>query len=242
MENSTRRHATVQLALSLFVFFTFALVVLPACNDDATVETVKQKASPKSDANGTVIDENGIPSMINGKKVKSVQQVEGGIKPYDGDDPTGDGEKEAIKAITAEFVGFAGISPCEVVQTQDLNGWPGGIGQASSERSNLGEIVVGCITKFQANGRNVGTISVYFSDNNTPELAADAVLAMPKTSPNAKVITDWEKPAVYDPTTMEFVWSHNQVFITLIIAHPSVMKDNLKWSKKLASAIESRMP
>jgi len=150
----------------------------------------------------------------------------------------------AIDEITADVTGFAGVSPCDVIKTQDLEGWPGGVGQASSERSNMGEVVLGCITKFRKDGnRPAGSISIYFSNNQSAELASESVRLMPETSrSNAKLITDWDKPAAYDYKTGEFVWAHNQVFVTLLIAHPSVMKDNLEWSKKLATAIESRMP
>ncbi len=246
MEYSTRQNATVRLANNTLVLFVLMLfVLLPACTpDDAPKEGPKVSNVSKSNSEGTVIDEKGVPSMINGKRVKSVQQVDGGIEPYDGDDPSGDGQDLAIKEVTATITGFAGISPCDVIKTTDLKGWPGGIGPASSARSNMGEVVLGCITTFKASGNNpAGSISVYFSDNQTPEKAAESIQLMPNTSKgNAKLITDWEKPAAYDYSTGEFAWAHNQVFMTLLIAHPSVKEDNLEWSKKIASAIESRMP
>jgi len=252
MENLTRQHATVRLVSRLSALFVLLIVLgVSACKPDAPVvnevdQTVKpaNNTTAASQSPGTVIDEKGVPSMINGKRVKSVEQVDGGIEPYEGDDPTGDGEKMAIDEISAKTTGFAGISPCEVIKTQDLEGWPGGIGDASSERNNMGDVVLGCVTKFQkAGNRPSGSISVYFSNNQSAEQALESVNLMPQTSKgSAKLITDWDKPAAYDTKTGEFVWAHNQVFVTLLIAHPSVMKDNLKWSKKLATAIESRMP
>lgn len=251
MEYSTRQHATVRLVCRLSVLSALVLLFgITACAPDAPDAANDTATAPRSSVKaanetpGTVIDEKGVPSMIGGKKVISVEQVEGGIEPYDGDDPKGDGRQVAIDEVTANTVGLGGINPCEAIKTQDLEGWPGGIGNASSERSNMGDVVAGCITTFQAgNGLPGGTISLYFSDNQNAELAEQSVKLMPETSKGtAKLITDWDKLAAYDPTTREFVWAHNDVFVTLLIAHPSVENDNLKWSKKLASAIESRMP
>ncbi|MFK8054729.1 MAG: hypothetical protein AB8F78_01310 [Saprospiraceae bacterium] len=252
MEHPARQHATVRLVTRLSVLFAIAVVFgLTACKPDAPVvaaetatTTPANNTTPASQSPGTVIDDKGVPSIINGKRVKSVEQVEGGIEPYQGDDPSGDGERMAIEETTANTTGFAGVNPCDVIKTQDLEGWPGGVGSASSERSNMGDVVLGCITTFRGAGnRPTGNISLYFSNNQSAELAQESVKLMPQTSNgSAKLITDWNKPAAYDPKTGEFVWAHNQVFITLLIAHPSVMKDNLKWSKKLASAVESRMP
>ena len=79
MEHTTRRNATIRLVTGLFVLLTLALVTLQACETDTSSEVIEQKPGSRSDANGTVLDENGVPTMINGNPVKSVIWVKSSL-------------------------------------------------------------------------------------------------------------------------------------------------------------------
>lgn len=234
MEHFTRRHT----ALQIVAFLLFTLQLSNCKSDNATeVETTKN-----------VVNEESIKKALQGPdgrdvSVENIIPVAGEIADFGDRDIRSEGREQGRIDKTSDVVGFAGVSPCAVIKSSDLEDWPGGVGNVSSERNNIADIVLGCIYTFQGDAKRPGgRISVYFSDNQSPELAAESVSSMPTNSGgSARLVSDWDLPAAFDPKTGEFVWSRGRNFITLLIEHPSIKDDQEKWSKKIAKQINARL-
>ena len=167
--------------------------------------------------------------------------VAGEIKDFGDRDIRAEGYELGAADARADTDGFTGVSPCAVLQPADLSDWPGGIGRVSSERNNVGDIVLGCVYTFLGSpGEAGGRVSVYFSDNQTAEQARDSVQDFGE-QPGNRAVTDWGRPASYGPTGGDFVWAHGRTFVTLVIEHPAVAAERLAWSKRLATTIDARL-
>lgn len=146
--------------------------------------------------------------------------------------------------VAAKSEGWIGVDVCGLLSGELFEGWPGGsIGEPRKQRSNVAQIVLGCIASYPARGgKRGGQISLYVSDNQSPALAEQSVLGFVEGGA-AELVADFGPPAAYDATTGEFVWAHGKGFVTLVIDHPAVAgPDRAAWSRRVAGGIEAKLP
>ena len=229
--------------MRLLTTLFFAFSILFACNEDKTVAP-----DGAGDASGQVEPVgnqapggNAANEGASNIDLSNRQVIAGEIKDFGDRDLKSEGRVQGEVEARAETLGFAEISPCEVIKVSDLEEWPGGLGNVSSQRNNVGEIVLGCVYTFEATtSSKPGKISVYFSDNQTAQQATESVQYF-AAQPGGQAVVDWDVPASFNAETGEFVWSRGRNFVTLLVQHPAVRQKQLEWSRSIATNINARL-
>ncbi len=229
-------------ASQISIILCLTLLAFTACSTDADAPAAETTSVPPQITEEAIRGQLQVPDDAS-ITIEDVTPVAGQLEDFGDRNLGAEGSQQALTDARADFKGFAGISPCDVIKPADLANWPGGVGKVSTQRNNVGELILGCVYTFAANGGSPGgRILVYFSDNKTNAGAQEAVQMMPETSGgSARLVNDWDAPAAFDPATGDFVWSKGQAFINLAIQHPAVRSEQEKWSRIIASRINARM-
>ena len=226
---------------ALQLLTVWLLLILGACVSDTREATPPASLPPAETTTPTPPRVDDQTPELTDLDLSNRQVVAGEIKDFGDRDIKSEGRQQGEVDARGEHLGFMTISPCEVIKPSDLQNWPGGLGKVSSQRNNVADIVLGCIYTFEPTASTQGgRISVYFSDNQTPEQANDSVQAFGQQA-GGRAITDWTRPASYSTTTGDFVWARGRGFVTLLIEHPAIGQDRLEWTQKVASAIDARI-
>ena len=195
---------------------------------------------PAEATDGTPVDaRTRVPDSIGGMKVTRVEPIEGELRDFGDADLGAKGRAQAELEATADSRGFGGVNPCELITPSDLADWPGGLPRLRTSRENVGVIVLGCNYADGTRGR----VRLFLSDNASPEAAQQSVRGyLADASAGATAVAGWDGLAAYAAKSGDFVWSRGPVFVNLVVDHPDLNVDRARWARRLAEAVDARLP